>query len=283
MKNLCASPTVRSKRKHQSKANTPSVIKTIWIKLRNVMKTAGLNSFTPTAARLMCASHPFPSCPVVQFLFLQTDLSVHFTRALKMASFSCSAPCNFYRMISLRRRITKRFRRLFLDGCSTATTLISQGLSKKKPRSKTMLTYPTSQHWPIAFARACKSLTIYLKTSRPSSTTTFISLTLTSSQSQLSSSNSLELSMNPSNLFHLSLKLQCLNYKLRSFFPVLRTCLHQVSICTTLMNNSQVKSKFKLYLTLFFRIKMAQLTNKCNDDDLEYYIKECGDILGVSS
>lgn len=27
---------------------------------------------------------------------------------------------------------------------------------------------------------------------------------------------------------------------------------------------------------------MAQLTNKCNDDDLEYYIKECGDILGVS-
>jgi len=28
---------------------------------------------------------------------------------------------------------------------------------------------------------------------------------------------------------------------------------------------------------------MAQLTNKCTDDDVEYYIKECGDILGVSS
>ena len=28
---------------------------------------------------------------------------------------------------------------------------------------------------------------------------------------------------------------------------------------------------------------MAQLTNKCNDEDLEYYIKECGDILGVSA
>jgi intraflagellar transport protein 52 len=28
---------------------------------------------------------------------------------------------------------------------------------------------------------------------------------------------------------------------------------------------------------------MAQLTNKCTDDDLEYYIKECGDILGVSA
>ena len=28
---------------------------------------------------------------------------------------------------------------------------------------------------------------------------------------------------------------------------------------------------------------MAQLTNKCSDDDLEYYIKECGDILGVSA
>jgi intraflagellar transport protein 52 len=31
------------------------------------------------------------------------------------------------------------------------------------------------------------------------------------------------------------------------------------------------------------KIKMAQLTNKCVDDDIEYYIKECGDILGVSS
>ena len=34
---------------------------------------------------------------------------------------------------------------------------------------------------------------------------------------------------------------------------------------------------------MFIRIKMAQLTNKCSDDDLEYYIKECGDILGVSA
>lgn len=31
------------------------------------------------------------------------------------------------------------------------------------------------------------------------------------------------------------------------------------------------------------KIKMAQLTNKCVDEDLDYYIKECGDILGVSS
>jgi hypothetical protein len=31
------------------------------------------------------------------------------------------------------------------------------------------------------------------------------------------------------------------------------------------------------------KIKMAQLTNKCTDDDVEYYIKECGDILGVSA
>ena len=30
------------------------------------------------------------------------------------------------------------------------------------------------------------------------------------------------------------------------------------------------------------RIRMAQITNKCTDDDIEYYVKECGDILGVS-
>ena len=27
---------------------------------------------------------------------------------------------------------------------------------------------------------------------------------------------------------------------------------------------------------------MAQLTNKCSDEDIEYYIRECGDILGVT-
>lgn len=31
------------------------------------------------------------------------------------------------------------------------------------------------------------------------------------------------------------------------------------------------------------KIKLAQLTNKCTDEDVEYYIKECGDILGVST
>lgn len=30
------------------------------------------------------------------------------------------------------------------------------------------------------------------------------------------------------------------------------------------------------------RIKMAQLTNKCSDDDIEYFVKECGDIMGLS-
>lgn len=30
------------------------------------------------------------------------------------------------------------------------------------------------------------------------------------------------------------------------------------------------------------KVKLAQLTNKCTDDDIEYYVKEVGDILGVS-
>ncbi|XP_066274170.1 intraflagellar transport protein 52 homolog isoform X1 [Branchiostoma lanceolatum] len=30
------------------------------------------------------------------------------------------------------------------------------------------------------------------------------------------------------------------------------------------------------------KVRLAQLTNKCTDDDLEYYVRECGDILGVS-
>jgi len=31
------------------------------------------------------------------------------------------------------------------------------------------------------------------------------------------------------------------------------------------------------------RVRLAQLTNKCNDDDLEYYMRECGEILGVTN
>ena len=30
------------------------------------------------------------------------------------------------------------------------------------------------------------------------------------------------------------------------------------------------------------RVRLAQLTNKCNNEDLDYFVKECGDILGVS-
>mmetsp|Transcript_7094 Transcript_7094/g.15914 ORF Transcript_7094/g.15914 Transcript_7094/m.15914 type:complete len:456 (-) Transcript_7094:447-1814(-) len=30
------------------------------------------------------------------------------------------------------------------------------------------------------------------------------------------------------------------------------------------------------------RVRLAHLTNKCNDDDLEYFIKEAGDLLGVN-
>ncbi|XP_005108178.1 intraflagellar transport protein 52 homolog [Aplysia californica] len=30
------------------------------------------------------------------------------------------------------------------------------------------------------------------------------------------------------------------------------------------------------------KVRIAQITNKCSDDDLEYYVRECGDILGVT-
>ena len=31
------------------------------------------------------------------------------------------------------------------------------------------------------------------------------------------------------------------------------------------------------------KIRLAQLTNKCTDDDIEYYVREAGEILGVVS
>jgi intraflagellar transport protein 52 len=29
-------------------------------------------------------------------------------------------------------------------------------------------------------------------------------------------------------------------------------------------------------------VRLAQLTNKCEDNDLEYFVREAGDILGIS-
>ena len=31
------------------------------------------------------------------------------------------------------------------------------------------------------------------------------------------------------------------------------------------------------------KIRLAQLTNKCKDEDVDYYVKSCGDIMGVSN
>ncbi|KAA8593536.1 hypothetical protein FQN60_009652 [Etheostoma spectabile] len=30
------------------------------------------------------------------------------------------------------------------------------------------------------------------------------------------------------------------------------------------------------------KVRLAQLTNKCTDDDLEFYVRKCGEILGVT-
>ena len=31
------------------------------------------------------------------------------------------------------------------------------------------------------------------------------------------------------------------------------------------------------------KIKLAQVTNKCSNTDLDYYVRECGDILGLKN
>ena len=31
------------------------------------------------------------------------------------------------------------------------------------------------------------------------------------------------------------------------------------------------------------KIWLAQLTNKCSDEDIDYFVKNCGDVLGVSN
>ncbi len=31
------------------------------------------------------------------------------------------------------------------------------------------------------------------------------------------------------------------------------------------------------------KARLAQITNKCSEEDLEYYVRECGDILGITA
>ena len=49
------------------------------------------------------------------------------------------------------------------------------------------------------------------------------------------------------------------------------------------MMNLHQKSESKLREKItYYRVKLAQVTNKCTNEDLDYFVKECGDILGVS-
>lgn len=54
------------------------------------------------------------------------------------------------------------------------------------------------------------------------------------------------------------------------------------------MNNLLLKCKILTkhhlikYLFVYFRIKLAQSANKYTDGDIDYFIKECSDILGIT-
>lgn len=153
-------------------------------------------------------------------------------------------------------------------------------------KSQSTSTFPISLLQQTVFAPAFRSPTTCRRISLPCSTTICTNSTRTSS---LNLSNYTGLSASSTNHFRSSppsLKLQCHSSRPPCFSPVLRTCLPHLLTYTTSTNNSPQKSKYynptNVNATIF-RIKMAQLTNKCSDDDLEYYIKECGDILGVSS
>lgn len=41
-------------------------------------------------------------------------------------------------------------------------------------------------------------------------------------------------------------------------------------------------SRLQTHPLIFIRVRLAQLTNKCNNEDLDFFVREAGDILGVS-
>lgn len=179
--------------------------------------------------------------PVDLSAFRQTDRLVHFTRARKMASFLCQVPCTFAMMISLKKRIIKRFKRRYSGGCFIWMTPDLRIMLRKKQKLMNTSMFLILLLWLIALGPVCRNPMICQKTSQLCSTMIYISLILTLYQKPSNYINHLELNTNPCNLFPLSLKHPCLSFKQQSFSHVLKTCRHLVWIYTTLMNNLPLK------------------------------------------
>lgn len=114
---------------------------------------------------------------VVLSAFRQTVLQVRSILARKMASFLCQDPCTFAMTISLKRRITRRFKRQFSDGCFIWMKPNLKIVLKKKQRSTITNTSLILLHWLIDFGHVFKNQMTCQKTLQHCLIMTCISLT----------------------------------------------------------------------------------------------------------
>lgn len=94
----------------------------------------------------MSGNLPFLSFQVVLSVSRQIDLLVHSIGVKKVENCSFSAQLNSSLTNSLRMMTTKKFKRLFSNGFSTKTTMLSsKRLSKRNLKSASTTTCPISQ------------------------------------------------------------------------------------------------------------------------------------------
>ena len=145
-------------------------------------------------------------------------------------------------MISLRKKTTKRCKKLSSNGYyAVMATLNLKLTSKKSLRSVKMLTSPISLPLLIVFAHAFKSLMTSPRTlllfSIPSSTSSTLTLSLSLSIFTRLSARS----MSPSHSSLRNSKPRCLSYRLLSFFQTSKICLLQRWTYTIWMSSLLLK------------------------------------------
>jgi len=235
----------RSRASTQSDTRTP---KTSWL---TAMKMAVSSSSTLMVPLLMFASLHMRFCQVDLFRSLQIDQLQQFTQALKRESSTWWALWSFSKTISLKMRITKRFRKLFSSGSWILKEMLNSRITfKTNPRLASTNTFLISLHLLTVSALAFRSPTTCQRTSQLFSTIVCTNSTPTLCLKPSTFSRFWTSSTSHSLWFLLSLRPLCPNYRQQHSYLALKTCPHQTSTCTTWTSSLQVKrSKWRNWRT----------------------------------
>lgn len=164
---------------------------------------------------------------LVQSVFQQIDQLERSMSAQREENSWSLDQCSFSQMISSKRKITRRSRRLCLGGSSMMKAILNRA-SKTSRSYPTIIMSPTSLHLLTGSDLASRSLTSYPRISQRFLMRVSSNSIPTWFRKLLSFTRRSEWSMSLSRWSHRSSRHQCLHFRLRCSLRRWRSCLHQV-------------------------------------------------------